>query len=74
VARNPLLCHYFIPIASRGGFQVDSPVRNPVANEMPRSAPPYTDRAQEEPCKGGHVEVGPLPTLAVRSDALEQHT
>ena len=33
----------------RGGFQVDSPVRNPVASEIARSAPPYTDRTREEP-------------------------
>ena len=36
-----------------GGFQVASPVKKPRASEMPRSAPPYTDRAGEEPCRGG---------------------
>ena len=35
-----------------GGFQVDSPVRNPGASEMARSSPPYTDRAGEEPWRG----------------------
>ena len=36
-----------------GGFRVDSPVKKPDASEMPRSAPPYTDRAKEEPWEGG---------------------
>jgi hypothetical protein len=36
-----------------GGFQVASPVKKPRASEMPRSAPPYTRRAREEPCRGG---------------------
>mgnify|MGYP003603640143 CR=1 FL=1 len=45
------LSHNF-PQGRRGGFQVDSPVKKPVASEMPRSAPPYTDRAREEPCRG----------------------
>jgi len=39
-----------------GGFRVDSPVRNPVASEIARSAPPYTDCAREEPSEG---EAGP---------------
>ena len=47
----------------RGGFQVDSPVKKPVASEMPRSAPPYTDRAQEEPWEGGGRQT--RPTSAV---------
>jgi hypothetical protein len=37
---------------SQGGFQVDSPVKRPDARKLARSAPPYTDRAQEEPCRG----------------------
>lgn len=36
-----------------GGFQVASPVKKPRASEMPRSAPPYTNKAREEPCPGG---------------------
>jgi hypothetical protein len=36
-----------------GGFQVDSPVRNPVASEIARSSPPYTDRPKKEPLGGG---------------------
>ena len=36
-----------------GGFQVDSPVKRPDAGKLPRSAPPYTDRAREEPWEGG---------------------
>jgi len=35
-----------------GGFQVDSPVKRPDAGKLARSAPPYTDRAREEPCRG----------------------
>ena len=38
--------------ACQGGFQVDSPVRNPVASEIARSSPPYTNRAGEEPWEG----------------------
>ena len=48
------LSHNF-PQGRRGGFQVDSPVKKPVASEMPRSAPPYTDRAREEPWEGGAI-------------------
>ncbi len=47
-----LLFQRFILNRRRGGFQVDSPVRNPVASKMARSAPPYTDRAREEPWRG----------------------
>ncbi len=43
--------------ACRGGFQVDSPVRNPVASEIAHSAPPYTDRATEEPWEGVHPDI-----------------
>jgi len=32
---------------------VDSPVKKPRASQMARCAPPYTDRAGEEPCQGG---------------------
>ena len=39
--------------ACRGGFQVDSPVRNPAASEIARSSPPYTFGAGEEPSQGG---------------------
>jgi len=35
---------------------VDSPVKKPVASEMPRCAPPYTFGAGEEPCRGGGAE------------------
>ena len=35
-----------------GGFKVDSPVKKPRASEMARSAPPYTDPAEEEPSGG----------------------
>jgi len=53
--RNLLLYKHFIPEASRGGFQVDSPVKKPVASEMPRCAPPYTQRPGEEPWEGGLI-------------------
>jgi hypothetical protein len=33
-------------------------VKVPVASEMLRSAPPYTDIVREEPCQGG---LGSLP-------------
>jgi len=36
-----------------GGFRLDSPVKLPVASEMPRCAPPHTFVAGEEPCRGG---------------------
>lgn len=45
-----------------GGFQVDSPVKMPVARKLARSAPPYTVGAGEEPCQGGVVvEKSSLP-------------
>ena len=47
----------------RGGFQVDSPVRNPVASEIARSAPPYTDRAREEPREGVCVQKAPCSLI-----------
>jgi hypothetical protein len=43
-----------------GGFQVASPVKKPRASEMPRCAPPYTNRAWEEPCQGAANATGPL--------------
>ena len=61
------LSHNF-PQGRRGGFQVDSPVKKPVASEMPRSAPPYTDCAREEPCRGASAFTEPLPCLINRSD------
>ena len=38
---------------TQGGFQVDSPVKKPVARKLARSAPPYTEFAREEPWEGG---------------------
>jgi hypothetical protein len=43
----------FSQIPTAGGFRLDSPVKVPVASEMLRSAPPYTNGAGEEPCQGG---------------------
>jgi len=51
--RNRLLCLRLITIVSRDGFQVDSPVKKPVASEMPRCAPPYTFGGREEPWQRG---------------------
>jgi hypothetical protein len=48
----------------RGGFQVDSPVKTPVARKLARCAPPYTFSSGEEP------EEGAVPPL--RSVALEE--
>lgn len=39
-------------------------MKKPRASEMLRSAPPYTDRAREEPCRGGDVP-GPLLPFSV---------
>ena len=50
--RKPLISIRKFVRIGLGGFQVDSPVKKPVASEMPRSAPPYTNRAGEEPCRG----------------------
>ena len=52
LARKVLLSGGIFASLAAGGFRVDSPVRNPVASEMARSSPPYTDRATEEPCEG----------------------
>ena len=38
--------------AGDGGFHVASPVKTPDAGQAPDSAPPYTDRAREEPLEG----------------------
>ena len=39
--------------ASQTGFRVDSPVKKPDARKLARCAPPYTERAREEPLPGG---------------------
>jgi len=46
-----------------GGFQVASPVKKPRASEMRRSAPPYTDRAREEPCRGEQHRFRPTSSM-----------
>ena len=43
----------FFKNRAAGGFRLDSPVKVPVASEMPRCAPPHTFGAGEEPCQGG---------------------
>ena len=45
----------FFQVHPAGGFRLDSPVKVPVASELPRCAPPHTKGAGEEPCRGGHV-------------------
>ena len=46
----------FFQNRAAGGFRLDSPVKVPVASEMPRCAPPHTNGAGEEPCPGGRAE------------------
>jgi hypothetical protein len=53
MSRNQLLLNNLIYSAYRSGFYLDSPVKNPVASEMPRCAPPHTNGTGEEPCQGG---------------------
>ena len=65
------LSHNF-PQGRRGGFQVDSPVKKPVASEMPRSAPPHTFRAGEEPLGGGASSEQPA-CARQRANALHQN-
>jgi hypothetical protein len=50
---KPLIMSRFSQILTAGGFRLDSPVKVPVASEMLRSAPSYTNRAREDPCQGG---------------------
>lgn len=55
-----------------GGFKVASPVKRPDAGKLPRSAPPYTDRAGEEPWVGDASKPGPeLPFTAPRVAAVQ---
>jgi hypothetical protein len=51
--RKPLIMSRFFQNHPAGGFRLASPVKLPVASEMPRCAPPHTFRAGEEPCQGG---------------------
>ena len=55
-----LKCCDFILTCRRGGFRLDSPVKVPVASEMPRCAPPYTFGGGEEPCRGGQRKMRSL--------------
>ena len=48
----------FFQNRAAGGFRLDSPVKVPVASEMPRCAPPHTNAAGEEPCQGGGSPIG----------------
>ena len=45
----------FFQNRAAGGFRLDSPVKVPVASEMPRCAPPHTNEVGEEPCQGGRA-------------------
>ena len=49
---KPRIWRGFMRHSPRGGFRVGSPVKPPRASKMPRSAPPYTDQAREEPWQG----------------------
>ena len=58
-----LLFYYTIKYSTGlPGFQVDSPTKSTYASEIPRQAPPYTDRAREEPWEG---ERRPRRTLVI---------
>lgn len=50
---KPLISSQDLVPSSSTGFRVDSPVKKPVASELPGCAPPYTNRAREEPWPGG---------------------
>lgn len=52
-ARKSLKLSQYFRRAGEGGFRVDSPTKWPDAGKLPRSAPPYTDPAREEPLEGG---------------------
>ena len=52
LSRNTLNLGQNFGRADEGGFKVDSPAKWPDAGKLPRSAPPYTDRAGEEPWEG----------------------
>lgn len=56
---KPLISSQDLVPSSSTGFRVDSPVKKPVASELPGCAPPYTDRARGEPCRWGDDVVGP---------------
>ena len=44
---------------AESGFHLDSPVKKPVASEMPRCAPPHANGAGEEPLDGGERRTRP---------------
>ena len=53
VPRKPLISIRKFQKIGSVGFEVDSPVRKPVARKLTRCAPPHTFRAREEPLGGG---------------------
>ena len=55
--RNPLIMIQVFARRGRAGFQLASPVNRPDARKLARCAPPYTQRAGEEPWEG----VSPMP-------------
>ena len=50
--------------ACRGGFQLDSPVRNPAASEIARSSPPVYDQGPGGTMGGGTGASWPLTAHA----------
>lgn len=50
--RKPLKMSRNLRRAGAGGFRVDSPVKRPDARKVSGCAPPCTNRAGEEPCRG----------------------
>jgi hypothetical protein len=60
-SRKILILSHNFRQGRRGGFEVDSPVKKPDARKLARSAPPYTNRVGEEPCRRGyHARRGSL--------------
>ena len=51
--RKPMKMSRNLSRAGAGGFRVDSPVKRPDARKVSGCAPPYTNRAREEPWPGG---------------------
>ena len=65
--RKPLIMSRFFQNHAASGFRLDSPVKVPVASEMPRCAPPHTNGRGEEPCRGAGVATGPKRPVAWQS-------
>jgi hypothetical protein len=58
--RNPLIMSQVFARRGSAGFQVDSPVKRPVARKLASLGRPYTQKAGEEPWEGGLGDGGPI--------------